>query len=546
MGKTMLMYDTIIRNGTIYDGSGNDPVVGDVAISGDEIAAVGDLKSNSAKEIVDATGLAVAPGFINVLSWANESLIADGRSQSDIRQGVTLEVMGEGVSMGPLNDALRKKRIDEQTDVKYDVTWTTLSEYLEFLGNRGISTNVASFVGATTVRRYVLGGQDRAPDARELKQMCELVRQAMIEGALGVASALTYAPACYAKTDELIALAKVAAEYGGMYISHLRSEGNMFLEALEEFLTIAEQANIAAEIYHLKVAGKDNWHKMDMAIEMIEQARTRGLKITADMYVYSAARTALDAAMPTWVQEGGLTDWIERLKQPAIRARVKQEMLTPTNAWENGYLYAGAEGMLLVKFKSEQLKHLTGKTLAEVAALRGTSAEETAMDLVIEDQSDVLTVYFWMSEENVSKQLRLPWISFGSDEVSVAPEGVFLKSNPHPRGYGNVARFLGKYVRQEKVTSWQDAIRRLTSLPATNFKLDRRGALKHGYFADVVVFNPDTIIDKATYDNPHQYSVGVQHVFVNGKQVLKDGEHTGALPGRALWGPGKRVPVHKI
>ncbi len=540
------MYDIIIRNGTIYDGSGNEPYIGDVAIVADAIAAVGELKSASANEIVEAKGLAVAPGFINVLSWANESLIADGRSQSDIRQGVTLEVMGEGTSMGPLNDALRQKRIDEQTDIKYDVTWTTLAEYLEFLANRGISTNVASFVGATTIRRYVLGGEDRAPSAGELEQMCELVRQAMREGALGVSSALIYAPAFYAKTDELIALAQVAAEYGGMYISHLRSEGNSFLEALDEFLTIAEQASVQAEIYHLKAAGKSNWFKMDSAIEKIEAARKRGLKISANMYVYPAAWTGLDAAMPPWVQEGGLTEWIGRLKQPGIRARVKEEMLRLSNEWENGYLYAGAEGILLVGFKNEKLKPLTGHTLREVATQRGKSPEETVMDLVIEDESEVRAVYFWMSEENIVKQLRLPWISFGSDVESLAPEGVFLKSNPHPRAYGNFARFLGKYVREEKVTTWQDAIRRLTALPADNLKLDRRGSLKPGYFADVVVFDPDTIIDKATFEKPHQYATGVRHVFVNGKQVLKDGEHTGALPGRAIWGPGKCSTVQKV
>jgi N-acyl-D-amino-acid deacylase len=535
------MYDTIIRNGIIYDGSGNEPFVGDVSIAGDKIAAVGSVKSASANVIVDATGLAIAPGFINVLSWANESLIADGRSQSDIRQGVTLEVMGEGNSMGPLNDALRDKRVKEQTDIKYDVTWTTLAEYLELLSKRGISTNIASFVGASTIRRFVLGEENRAPNRFELEQMCELTRQAMMEGALGVSSALIYTPALYAKTDELIALAKVAAEFGGMYISHLRSEGSRFLEALDEFLTIAEQANVAAEVYHLKAAGKSNWHKIDSAIRKIENARDRGLKITADMYVYPAAWSGLDAAMPSWVQEGGLTEWIERLKQPDVRARVKADMLLLSDEWENGYLYAGAEGIVLVGFKSEKLKPLTGKTLAEVACLRGQAPEETAMDLVIEDQSDVRAVYFWMSEENILKQLKLPWISFGSDVASLAPEGVFLKSNPHPRAYGNFARFLGKYVREEKVTTWQDAIRRLTSLPATNLKLDRRGALKPGYFADIVVFDPKTIIDKATFENPHQYSIGVEHVFVNGTQVLKDGEHTGALPGRVVWGPGRAV-----
>jgi N-acyl-D-amino-acid deacylase len=540
------VHDVIIRGGTIYDGSGKASYVGDVAISGQSIAEIAPSISGRGTLEIDAKGLAVAPGFINMLSWANESLIADGRSQSDIRQGITLEVMGEGISMGPWNEALKKDREERQGDIKYKVTWTKLSEYLDFLVKRGISTNVASFVGATTVRRNLIGDEDRPPTQAELSKMQELVREAMREGALGVASALIYAPAFYAKTDELIALAKAAAEFGGLYASHVRNEGNAFLESLDEFLEIAEKAKIRAELYHLKAAGKPNWHKMDKAIQKIEDARARGMSITANMYTYTAAQTALDAAMPPWVQEGGLAAWIERLKDPSVRQRVINELKTPSDSWENGLMHAGPEGVLLIGFKKEALKPLTGKTLAEVAAMRNKSPEETVIDLVIEDESRVMTVYFWMFEDNVRKQLALPWISFGSDSPSLAPEGVFLKSNEHPRAYGNVARFLGKYVREEKVTTLEDAVRRLTLLPATNLRLDRRGALKPGYFADVVVFDPEKVIDKSTFDNPHQYSVGVVHVLVNGKQVLKDGEHTGALPGQVVCGPGKRVHADKV
>ncbi len=532
-------YDIVIRHGTIYDGSGSPPFIGDVAIDGDQIVAVGSLERARGRLEIDATGLAVAPGFINMLSWATESLIEDGRAQSDIRQGVTLEVFGEGWSMGPLNERMKKELIEQQGDITYDVQWTTLGEYLDYLVSRGISPNVASFVGATTVRIHEIGYEDRPPTPEELDRMRQLVRQAMEEGALGVGSSLIYAPAFYARTDELIELCKVAAEYGGMYISHIRSEGNRLLEAVDELITIARQAHIPAEIYHLKAAGRSNWNKLDAVIEKIEAARAEGLRITADMYTYTAGATGLDAAMPPWVQEGGLKAWIERLKDPAIRARVKREMRTPTDEWENLLLAAGSpENVLLVSFRNEKLKPLTGKTLAEVARLRGTSPEEAAMDLVIEDESRVGTVYFIMSEENIRKKIRQPWVSFGSDAEAPAPEGVFLKSNPHPRAYGNFARLLGKYVREEKIIPLEEAIRRLTSLPAENLKLDRRGRLKPGYFADIVVFDPDTIQDHATYENPHQYATGVVHVFVNGVQVLKDGEHTGATPGRVIRGPG--------
>src|SRR5262245_4674741 len=532
-------YDLLIRNGTIYDGSGNAPIVGDVAVNGDTIAAVGKLAEAHGKTELDARGLAVAPGFINMLSWANESLIQDGRSQSDIRQGVTLEVMGEGESMGPLNAAMKKNLVAQQGDIKYKVAWTTLGQYLDYLVKRGISCNVASFVGATTVRVHEIGYADRPPTPAELDRMKKLVRQAMEEGALGVGSSLIYAPAFYAKTDELIALCKVVAEYNGMYISHIRSEGNAFLEALDELITIAREANIPAEVYHLKAAGQSNWNKLGAAIQKIEAARAAGLKITADMYTYTAGATGLDAAMPPWVQEGGYKAWAARLKEPAIRERVRQEMVTPTDKWESLYLAAGSpDKVLLVGFKNDKLKPLTGKTLAEVATLRGKSPEETAMDLVIEDGSRVDTVYFMMSEDNVKKQIKLPWVAFDSDAGSFAPEGVFLKSNPHPRAYGNFARLLAKYVRDEKVIPLEEAIRRLTSLPAENLKIKQRGWLKPGYFADVVVFDPAKIQDHATFEKPHQYSTGVMHVFVNGVQVLKNGEHTGAKPGRVVRGPG--------
>ncbi len=531
-------YDLIIRNGTIYDGSGSAPYSGDVAINADTIAAVGALSQVRGEQEIDAKGMAVTPGFINMLSWATTSLIEDGNSQSDIRQGVTLEVFGEGWSEGPLNEKMKQEIVEQQGDIKYDIVWTTLDEYLEYLVKRGVSTNIASFVGATTVRIYVLDHEDRPPTAEELNKMRNLVRQAMEEGAVGVSSSLIYTPAFYAKTDELIELCKVAAEYHGMYISHMRSEGNRLLENLDELITVAREANLPAEIYHLKAAGRPNWEKMDVVIEKIETARAEGLKITADMYTYIAGATGLDAAMPPWVQEGGHKAWVNRLKDPAIRKKVKREMATPTDEWENLLMAAGAEKVLLVGFKSEELKPLTGKTLAEVAAMRGKSPEETAMDLVIEDDSRVGTVYFLMSEENVKKQIALPWVSFDSDAASLAPEGVFLKRNPHPRAYGNFARLLGKYVRDEKVIPLEEAIRRLTSFPASNLGIKRRGSLKPGYFADVVVFDPEKIQDHATFEKPHQYSTGVNHVFVNGEQVLKDGEHTGAKPGQVVRGPG--------
>lgn len=539
--RVVPQYDVVIRNGLLYDGSGSPPVAGDLAIRGDTIAAVGEVGSAQARIEIDARGQAVAPGFINMLSWATESLIVDGKSQADIRQGVTLEVFGEGWSMGPLTEAMKKEALERQDDIKYDIEWTTLGQYLDFLARRGISPNVASFIGATTVRIHEIGYEDRAPSAAELERMKELVRQAMRDGALGVGSSLIYAPAFYAKTDELVELNKAAAEFGGMYISHMRSEANQLLEAVEELITIAREAGVPAEIYHLKAAGQSNWPKMDAVLARVNAARASGLKITADLYTYPAGATGLDAMMPPWVQEGGFKKWKGRLQDPAIRARVLGEMRMPTNEWENlGVLAGSPERIVLVAFRNDALKPLTGKTLAEVSTMRGKSPEETAMDLVIEDDSRVGTVYFLMSEENIRKQIREPWVSLGSDAESAAPEGVFLKSNPHPRAYGTFARLLGKYVREEKVISLEEAIRRLTSLPATNLKLDRRGLLGKGYFADVVIFDPYTVRDHATFDKPHQYSTGVTHVFVNGVQVLRDGEHTGAKPGRVVRGSGYR------
>ncbi|MCH7515285.1 MAG: D-aminoacylase [Bacteroidetes bacterium] len=532
-------FDVIIKGGTVYDGSGSQGVITDIGIIGSKVEAVRNLDGNTAGQIIDATGLAVSPGFINMLSWATASLIEDGNSQSDIRQGVTLEIMGEGWSMGPLNETMRKEEKEAQGDIKYDIEWTTLGEYLQYLEDKGISTNVASFVGATTVRIHEIGYENRPPTPDELNNMKALVRTAMEEGALGVGSSLIYAPAFYSNTEELIALCKVASEYGGMYISHLRSEGDYWLEAIDELLRIANEADIPAEIYHLKAGGKDNWGKLDAALAKIDSARNAGLQITADMYNYIAGATGLDASMPPWVQEGGYDAWAERLLDPEIRAKVKTDMMAKGDGWENLYFAAGTpENLLLVGFKNDSLKYLTGKTLKEVAGMRGTGPEETAMDLVVEDGSRVGTIYFLMSEENVKRQIALPYLSFGSDAESQAPEGVFLKSNPHPRAYGNFARLLGKYVRDEKVIPLEEAIRKLTSLPAGNLKIQDRGLLKEGYYADVVVFDPKTIQDHATFAEPHQYATGVVHVFVNGVQVLKEGDHTGAQPGRFVKGPG--------
>ena len=533
-------FDVIIKNGAVYDGSGGEAQHVDLAIRGDRIAGVGDYKNAKAKTVIDARGLAVAPGFINMLSWSTESLIQDGRSQSEIRQGVTTEIMGEGESMGPMNDRVREFMLKQQADIKYDITWNTLTEYLRFLEKRGISCNVASFIGATTIRQNVIGFDDRPPTPRELDQMRELVREEMEAGALGIGTSLIYPPAFYAKTDELIELCKVAAKYKGKYISHMRSEGNQLLEAFDELLRISREAGIPAEVYHIKAAGEKNWGKIDNLLSRIELAQKEGLNIRANMYTYTAGGTGLDACFPPWTEDGGYPALFKRLRDPATREKIKAEVKIDSDKWENLYLSAGSpDRIILVGFKSEKLKPLTGKSLAEVAKMRGKDPIDTAMDLVAEDESRIGAVYFMMSEENVKKEIAKPWISFGSDEASQAPEGVFLKSNPHPRAYGNFARVLGKYVRDEKAIALPEAIRRLSALPATNLGLDHRGFLKEGMFADVVVFDPATIADHATFEKPQQYATGVKHVFVNGVQVIKDGEHTGAKPGRALWGPGK-------
>jgi N-acyl-D-amino-acid deacylase len=533
-------FDIIIKGGTLYDGTGEKPRVVDVALRGDRIAGVGTFSADKAQTVIEAKGMAVAPGFINMLSWSTESLIEDGRSQSEIRQGVTTQIMGEGWSMGPLSDQMKQRIISEQKDIKYEIKWNTLAEYLTYLEQRGVSPNVASYLGATTVREHVIGLEDKQPTPEQLEQMRELVRQAMEQGALGIGTSLIYAPAFYAKTEELIELCKVAAKYQGKYISHVRSEGNQLIEAIEELIRISREAGLPAEIYHIKAAGEKNWPKMDKVLARVEAARKEGLKITANMYVYPAGGTGLDASLPPWTLDGGYEALWKRLEDPAIRQKIAGEVRTPSDAWENFFLAAGSpDRILLVGFKNEKLKPLTGKSLAEVAKMRGTDPVETIMDLLLEDHSRIDTLYFLMSEENIKKEIAKPWVSFGSDEASQAPEGAFLKSNPHPRAYGNFARLLGRYVREEKIISLEEAVKRMTGLPATNLGLDHRGFVQEGMFADVVVFDPKTIIDKATFEKPHQYAVGMKHVFVNGKQVLKDGEHTGAKPGRALWGPGK-------
>ncbi len=532
-------YDTLIRNGIIYDGSGEEPYAGDVGIKGDKIVYVGPaLKNAKAGTVIDATGKIVAPGFVNMLSWSNQSLLHDGRALSGIKQGVTLEIMGEGSSMGPLSEAQKKYIEENQGRIKYEVAWTTLGEYLNYLEKKGVSTNVASFVGAETIRIHEVGFENREPTAQELERMKTLVKEAMQEGAMGLGSSLIYAPGSYARTEELIALAKAVVPYGGMYISHLRSEGNRMDESLNELITIAREAQIPAEIYHLKMAGKDNWHKLDAVLHKIDSANRAGLTITTDMYTYTAGATGLDAAMPTWVQEGGLAEWRRKLQDPAIRKKVGKEMQTAQKDWENLCLAAGPDKSLLIGFKQDSLKKYMGKTLTEVSEIRGTPWYETAMDLVIQDNSRVGVVYFMMSEENVKRQVALPYMAFGSDASSIAPEGVFLESNVHPRAYGNFTRLIARYVRDEKVISLAEAIRKLTAMPCERLKIKDRGRLKAGYFADVVVFDLEKIKENSTYEKPHHLSEGMEQVFVNGKQVLKDGEHTGVFPGKFVKGPG--------
>jgi N-acyl-D-amino-acid deacylase len=533
------LIDLLIRGGTVYDGTGAEPVVADVGIVGDRISAIGALGPGHARQQLDAGGLAVAPGFINSLSWATESLLADPNAESDLRQGVTLEVFGEGTSMGPLTPQMRSEWLARQTDFRFDISWTTLGEYLEHLERRGLVPNVASFVGAASVRMHELGRENRAPTAAELARMCKHVRQAMREGALGLGASLIYMPDAYADTAELKAMARAAAEYGGGYAVHLRSETARLLPALDEALEIGRTTGTHVEIYHLKAAGQANWPLLPQALDRIEAVRAEGLDVAANMYPYTAAATGFDAAMPPWVQEGGTAAWIGRLSDPAIRSRVVAEIAGPPGDWENFYAAAGSpERISLIGFRREALKSLTGKTLAEVAASRGRSPIETMIDLVIEDGSRVTVAYTMMSEENLRLQVQRPWISLCSDEESPAPRGAFLNRRPHPRAYGSFARFLGHYVRREQLISLPEAVRRLTSLPAHNFRLRGRGTLAPGFFADLVVFDPGRVEDHATFADPHRFASGVEHVVVNGQPVLRAGRLTGARPGRVVRGFG--------
>ncbi|MFZ2446694.1 MAG: D-aminoacylase [Syntrophobacteraceae bacterium] len=530
-GETPRDFDLLILNGMLCDGSGGTPVKADVGITGDRIKAVGNLKASSANTVIDARGFAVAPGFINMLSWSTASLLVDGRSQSEIRQGVTTEIMGEGESMGPLNDEMKQRMLSRQGDQKFDIAWTTLAEYLAHLEKRGISPNVASFIGSGTLREHVVGLQNRKPTPVEMERMCDLARREMEAGALGIGSSLIYAPDAYSTTEELINLCRVAAKYGGMYISHVRNEGEKLVEAVEELIRISREAGLPAEIYHLKAGGRSNWDKMDRAISLVDAARSRGLRITADVYLYTASSNRLASKVPAWAHEGGDEALVKRLRDPAAREKIASEMRRRGRIAKT----------LLIGFESGPLRPLTGKTLEEVARMRGKDQIETVLDLVVEDHAFTRVVTFSMSEENIRNQLRRPWVSLGSDAASIATEGVFVKSMTHPRAYGNFARLFAKYVRDEHVLSLQEAVRRVTGLPASNLGLDRRGLVREGYFADVVVFDPEKFSDVATYEDPHRYAVGMRHVFVNGVQVLKDGDHTGATPGRALKGPGKAV-----
>ena len=533
-------FDVIISNGILYDGLGNEPIKSDIGITGEYISQIGDLATFTSKQHIDAANMVVAPGFINMLSWATQPLLVDGRALSDIKQGVTLEIMGEGNSMGPLNDAMKIRMKEKQSNIKYDVTWTTLNEYLERIVDQGVSVNVASYVGATTVRIHELGYINRKPTPEELIRMQNLVEEAMLDGAIGVGSSLIYTPASFADTDELIALVKIAAKYNGAYISHLRSEANQLEEAVLELIKIASITGAPADIYHLKVAGKNNWYKLENVFDLIESARNSGLRISADMYTYPAAATGLDATMPPWVQEGGHNEWVKRLQIPSVREKVSQEMLDVDSSWENFYTQAGPEGILLTGFRNSKLKKYTGMTLQEVSEIRGTPPQLTAMDLVIEDNSRIDAVFFLMSEENVTKQIKKPWISFGSDAGAVANEGAFIEKSLHPRAYGNFARVIGKYVRDEHALTMKEAIRRLTSLPAKNTGIQNRGSIEIDNYADIVIFDPKKVNDKATFEKPHQYAVGMKHVFVNGTQVLNNGIHTGAMPGKIVRGPGWR------
>ncbi|HEU5291581.1 MAG TPA: D-aminoacylase [Cyclobacteriaceae bacterium] len=519
------VFDVIIRNGMVYDGLGSAPQQVDVGINADTIAAIGNLSGYKGKTEIDATGLTVAPGFINMNSMSDRSLQLDGRSMSDIKQGVTLEVMGEGWSAGPVKRKLKQP---------VDSLWTTLDEYFNWLLKKGVSTNVASFVGATTIRNYELEYANRAATPEEMAHMKKLVQDAMEDGSLGLSSSLIYAPADYASTEELIELAKVSKAKGGIYISHIRSESDKIFQALNESFRIAQKAGIATEIYHLKINHERNWNKIDTVIAKIDSAQKAGLKITANMYPYAASNTSLTARLPTWVQEGGAKAMRKRLTTPALRKKVLDEMRLgiPTKN-------SDPKDVVILGFRLDSLNKLyRGKRLDEVAVHHGKNADETLIDLIVKDKSPGAAIYHLQTETNVRKIIQLPYVSFGSDGASMSDLPVFAEWGTHPRAYGTFARVLGKYAREEKLISLSEAIRRMTSLPATNLHIIKRGSLKTGNFADLIVFDPNTVLDLATYDNPKQYAVGMMHVFVNGTQVLRQGEHTGAEPGRIIRGPG--------
>lgn len=524
-------FDLVIRGGQLLDGSGSPAIRADLGIRGDTIAAIGDLSGQEAKTEIDATGLHLAPGFINMLSWANVSLLEDGRSQGDIRQGVTLEVLGEGHSMGPLNESMKQEMLDGQQDITYDIPWTTLGEYLQHLEDRGVSTNVTSFVGNGTLREYVMGYEKRPPTPAEMDSMKALLRQGMEEGAVGLSTSLIYVPSGHASTEEITELARVVSDYGGMYISHIRNEEDSLLHAVKELIQIATDADVPAEIYHFKASGQDNWDLLDSAIALVEAARNRGLAITTDMYMYNASSTGLNVLLPSWAKAGGHESTMEYLRDPAARQRMIQEVK----------FHVPPENILLVGFRNKDMRHLIGKNLAEVAAQRGIPPREAIAELIYEDDSRIQVVYFSMSEENVEKKLALPYMAICSDAGSYTNEGVFLEQSTHPRAYGSFARLLAHFVRDRGVISLEEAVRRLTSLPAGNLKIKGRGLLRPGYFADVVVFDPERIQDQATFEQPHQYATGVEHVLVNGVPVLQNGEHTGKFPGRFVKGPGYKM-----
>jgi N-acyl-D-amino-acid deacylase len=533
-------YDVVIKNGLIYDGTGSEAYSAEIAIKDERIIFIGTVDPElKVRTTIDAQGMAVSPGFINMLSWGASNLLRDGRSMSDIKQGVTLELFGEGTSMGPMNQQMIDDRNSDNEDRDVPNTWRTLGEFLNFLEKKGVSTNVGSFVGASTVRRYVLGDDNIEPSNEELSKMRELVRVAMEEGAMGLGSALIYTPGVFASTEELIALSEVVAEYNGMYTSHIRSEGDRFEESVDELIQIARHSGVRAQIHHLKAAGEYNWHKLDNVIKQVNDARAEGLDVSSNMYNYTAAATSFTAIMPPWSREGGNRAWFERLRDPETRARIVHEIKTVKGDFENFYLMAGTpDNMVTVGFRNPELRHYTGRTLGSIARERGTDPVETAIDLILEDESIIGTVYFLMSEENVKRQIALPWMTFGSDSGTLAAEGRSLERNPHPRAYGNFARLLGKYVRDEQIIPLEEAIHKLTGMAATNLQIRERGFIREGYFADIVIFDPATIQDHATFENPHQYATGVEHVFVNGGHVLKNGEHTGATPGKFVRGPG--------